>query len=55
MAPRPQTTHGNFKAPLHRSVLAVGVLRRLRGELPCVPYGSDIDRIEMAGWPLAIQ
>jgi hypothetical protein len=28
-----------------------GVLQRLRGEWPCVPYGSDIDRSAIAGWP----
>jgi hypothetical protein len=27
-----------------------GVLRRLRGEWPCVPYGSDIDRSAKDGW-----
>jgi len=28
-----------------------GILRRLRGEWPCVPFGSDADRIPAGGWP----
>jgi len=28
-----------------------GILRRLRGEWPCVPFGSDADREAVAGWP----
>lgn len=28
-----------------------GILRRLRGEWPCVPFGSDADRAATDGWP----
>lgn len=28
-----------------------GVLRRLRGEWPCVPFGGDADRAPRHGWP----
>lgn len=28
-----------------------GILRRLRGEWPCVPFGNDGDRIAADGWP----
>lgn len=28
-----------------------GILRRLRGEWPCVPFGSDTDRAPMGDWP----
>jgi len=28
-----------------------GILRRLRGEWPCVPFGSDGDRAARDGWP----
>ena len=28
-----------------------GILQRLRGEWPCVPFGSDGDRIAQDGWP----
>jgi hypothetical protein len=28
-----------------------GILRRLRGEWPCVPFGSDADRPAQDGWP----
>lgn len=28
-----------------------GILRRLRGEWPCVPFGSDADRAPEGGWP----
>jgi hypothetical protein len=28
-----------------------GILKRLRGEWPCVPFGSDADRAAEAGWP----
>ncbi|MBN9309279.1 hypothetical protein [Devosia sp.] len=28
-----------------------GILRRLRGEWPCVPFGSDADRAPFGGWP----
>jgi hypothetical protein len=28
-----------------------GILKRLRGEWPCVPFGSDADRAPAAGWP----
>ena len=28
-----------------------GILQRLRGEWPCVPYGRDGDRTRMGGWP----
>jgi hypothetical protein len=28
-----------------------GILRRLRGEWPCVPFGSDADRAPMGDWP----
>jgi hypothetical protein len=28
-----------------------GILRRLRGEWPCVPFGSDADRKPAGGWP----
>ena len=28
-----------------------GVIRRLRGEWPCVPFGSDADRAPADGWP----
>lgn len=28
-----------------------GILRRLRGEWPCVPFGADIDRVGKDGWP----
>lgn len=31
-----------------------GVLRRLRGEWPCVPFGSDADRPALDGWPRSI-
>jgi hypothetical protein len=27
------------------------ILRRLRGEWPCVPFGSDADRLAKDGWP----
>lgn len=27
------------------------ILRRLRGEWPCVPFGSDDDRTPLGGWP----
>ena len=28
-----------------------GILRRLRGEWPCVPFGADSDRPAQGGWP----
>jgi hypothetical protein len=28
-----------------------GILKRLRGEWPCVPFGSDADRAAAGGWP----
>jgi hypothetical protein len=28
-----------------------GILKRLRGEWPCVPFGSDADRASADGWP----
>lgn len=28
-----------------------GILKRLRGEWPCVPFGSDADRAPADGWP----
>jgi hypothetical protein len=28
-----------------------GILQRLRGEWPCVPFGSDADRAPMGDWP----
>lgn len=28
-----------------------GILQRLRGEWPCVPFGSDADRAPADGWP----
>jgi hypothetical protein len=28
-----------------------GILKRLRGEWPCVPFGADADRAPMGGWP----
>lgn len=28
-----------------------GILKRLRGEWPCVPFGSDADRQPAKGWP----
>jgi len=28
-----------------------GILKRLRGEWPCVPFGSDADRVAEGGWP----
>ena len=28
-----------------------GILKRLRGEWPCVPFGSDADRAPAGGWP----
>lgn len=28
-----------------------GILKRLRGEWPCVPFGSDADRPAAGGWP----
>ena len=30
-----------------------GILRRLRGEWPCVPFGSDGDRSADGGWPVS--
>lgn len=30
-----------------------GILRRLRGEWPCVPFGSDADRPAQGDWPAA--
>lgn len=28
-----------------------GILQRLRGEWPCVPFGSDSDRVAIGDWP----
>lgn len=30
-----------------------GILKRLRGEWPCVPFGSDADRASVGDWPPA--